>query len=88
MRGLRGPLVAAEPNLPLAFFDGPVPDAGEWRRRLADADAVLLSRFGVVSFAGTGAAKYADLAAARRGGVTVCKCRATTRTLSPSARSR
>lgn len=68
----------------LAWFEGRPPSREVWRERLRDAGGLLLlwglpagvltesPHVRVVSFAGTGAGSYVDLAEARRLGVTVC----------------
>jgi phosphoglycerate dehydrogenase-like enzyme len=68
----------------LVWFEGPPGSLEQWEARLAEADGLLLMwrlpggllarhpRLRVVSFAGSGAASYVDLAEARAAGVHVC----------------
>jgi phosphoglycerate dehydrogenase-like enzyme len=75
-------LVAAGHDVAI-HADGPPGDAATWNARLANADGVFLllrlpsellasPHLRVVSFAGTGVARFVDLGAAADRGVTVC----------------
>lgn len=85
--GLRDPDVAellAAAGHELVWHEGVPADAGAWAARCRDADALLVlwslpsgvltacPSVRVVSWAGTGVAKFVDLAEAARCGVTVC----------------